>query len=117
MFINVELFRHRLYNDCMDGREMCAHIPFSYTGGICIEEARKMVNREYQRRVSKTSDKQRPTRAPVLTCLKMKQKLQSRLPVYIILDCSGFTYIDVSGIGMLSEIAGEMKDINVEVRM
>jgi len=116
MFINVELFRDRLYSDCKMGVHVYSAFYIS-TGGINMEEARKMVNFEFERRLSKVSDRQRPTHAPSRNCLAVKRKLQSRLPVYIILDCSGFTYIDVSGIGTLSEIAGEMKEINVEVRV
>jgi anti-anti-sigma regulatory factor len=36
--------------------------------------------------------------------------------MFIIIDCSSFNYVDVNGLGALCEIAGEMKEINVEVK-
>jgi hypothetical protein len=44
-------------------------------------------------------------------------KLFHKLPRFIVINCSGFNYVDVSGIATLREIAGELSGIHVEVSL
>ena len=106
MFINAELFRRRLYEEC----------------GIDLEQARRWVNEKFHRQQSQhLAAKQQPEDIPMQTLSRTISVISTevarshQLPQFIVLDCAGFNYVDATGLGTLAEIAAEMKEIRVEV--
>jgi hypothetical protein len=49
--------------------------------------------------------------------LSVQDAINHNLPRFIIIDCSGFNYVDVCGTATLCEIVGELNEIHVEVKV
>jgi hypothetical protein len=92
-------------------------------GDICLEDARKWVNDEYERQqaqqqLHKVADlgSTTPTMGGrTVSVLSAKEARDNNLPRFVVIDCSAFNYVDAMGMATLCDVFEEMQQIRVEV--
>jgi ABC-type transporter Mla MlaB component len=85
------------------------------------------VNKEYERlQCQKQQDALEAADSVVAPLPKMRLKRQTsvlspqqaqdrQLPAFIVVDCSGFNYVDITGMDTLCDVFEEMQQIRIEV--